>query len=177
MTGKRGLMFTGAPTGFAALPTGPVLPAIPNYTPLPSGTATPVQFDPGFFVFFLALVARIKSAYNYDPADGTLLGIEGAEIAPPDPATVPVVTGDLFQSGHPGLTCKKGVFDGYTVWLTRPGQARKMIGTSLKRHYDVPEPLPAAGTAEIWTFEVQYLYQGAPFGQISQPLELTVRGV
>ena len=38
------------------------------------------------------------------------------------------------------------------------------------------EPLPAAGTAEIWSFVVQYVYQNVPFGQISQPVSITVRG-
>ena len=177
-TGKRDLMLTGAQTGTVAIPGGPTLPANPTYLQLPTGPSNPAALlDPGFFTFFLALVARIKSSLNYDPADGVLLGIEGAAIAPPVATIVPVVTGDLFHSGHPGLTCKKGVFDGYTVWLTRPGQARREIGFSSHRHYEVGEPLPAAGTAEIWSFEVQYRYKGAAFGQISQPRELTVRGV
>ena len=51
---------------------------------------------------------------------------------------------------------------------------RSVFSTS--RRYTVTEPLPAAGMAEVWTFEVQYQYQNAPFGQVSQPLELTVRG-
>ena len=171
-------MLTGAQTGTVPIPGGPALPANPTYVPLPTGPS-PVAalLDPGFFVFFLALVARIKSSLNYDPADGVLLGIEGAEIAPPAMTIVPVVLSDLFHSGHPGLTCKKGVFDGYSVWLTRPGQAKKLIGFSTSRHYEVGEPLPAAGTAEIWIFEVQYRYKGAAFGQVSQPLDLTVRGV
>ncbi len=98
-------------------------------------------------------------------------------MTPPDPqTTIPKLTGDLYTSGHPELTCQKGVFQGYTVWLTRPGQARKQIGFSLSRRYVVEEPLPAPGTAEIWTFEAQYRYQNAAFGQISQPLNLTVRG-
>ena len=121
-------------------------------------------------------MAKIKENQIYDPADGDLMGIEGAQIPPPSQSIVPVVTGDLFHSGQPELTCKKGVFQGYSVWLTRPGQAKKALPFSTARRYTVEEPLPAAGTAEVWTFEVQYRYQNAPFGQISQPLELTVRG-
>ena len=121
-------------------------------------------------------MSRIKDNPIYEVADGVLLGIEGTEIPLPLPSIVPVVTGDLFHSGHPELTCKKGVFQGYNVWLTRPGQARRQIGFSTSRRYTVTEPLPAQGTAEVWIFEVQYQYQNAPFGQVSQPLELTVRG-
>ena len=131
---------------------------------------------PGFFIFFSSLAARIKAHENYDPADGILLGIEGAQIPAPDPATVPVLTGDLFTSGHPELTCVKGPFQGYDAYLTRPGQPRKLIGFSTARRYNVTEPLPAPGVAEIWIFEVQYRYQNQPFGQMSQPLNLTVRG-
>ena len=34
----------------------------------------------------------------------------------------------------------------------------------------------APGTAEVWIFEVQYRFQDQPFGQFSQPLNLTLRG-
>jgi len=176
-TGKRDLMFTGTPTGAVPVPLGPTMPVIPSYVPVPPAATISALLEPDFFTFFGSLVTRIKSNQFYDPADGQLLGIEGATIPPPDPATVPVVTGDLFHSGHPRLTCKKGVFDGFTVWLTRPAQAKRMIGFSTTRHFEVTEPLPTQGTAEIWAFEVQYRYKGAAFGQISQPLELTVRGV
>ncbi len=175
LTQTRDTLTTGTPGANVALPGGPMLPAIPLVPPTPPSTA--VMLEPGFFTFFSSLVARIKTATNYDPADGTLLGIEGAEIPAPQPATtIPVLTGDLFTSGHPELTCVKGQFQGYDVYLTRPGQPKRMIGFSLGRRYNVTEALPAAGTAEIWIFEVQYRYQGEPFGQMSQPLSLTVRG-
>ncbi len=92
------------------------------------------------------------------------------------PTTIPALSGDIFTSGHPELTCVKGQFQGYDAYLTRPGQTRKLIGFSTARRYNVTEPLPAASVAEIWTFEVQYRYQNQPFGQVSQPLNLTVRG-
>lgn len=176
---KRGQMFTGPATGLVALPAGPVLPALPTYVTYTGGGAVPpvtAQFDPGFFIWFLDMVQTIKKRANYDPADGQLAGIEGSEKPAPDPSIVPVVTGDLFHSGHPELTCKKGPFQGYSVWLTRPGQPRKELPFSTARRYTVNEPLPAAGTAEIWVFEVQYRYQNAPFGQVSQPMQLVVRG-
>ena len=44
------------------------------------------------------------------------------------------------------------------------------------RRFVVEEPLPAPGTAEVWVFEVQYRYGNKPFDQISQPINLTVRG-
>jgi hypothetical protein len=110
-------------------------------------------------------------------ADGQLLGIEGAEVTPPNPATTtPYLTGEIFTSGRPELSCKKGVFHGFLVWLTRPGETKKEIGFSTGRRFNMTEPLPAPGTAEVWIFEVQYRYQDLPFGHVSQPLSLTVRG-
>lgn len=176
VNGKRDLLFSGEPTGTLPLPTAPTLPTGAIYPALPASTPTPAVLEPGFFEFFTSLVAKIKSNQLYDKADGTLLGIEGSVVAPPDPAIIPLLTGDLYHSGHPSLTCKKGVFQGYTVWLTRPNMPRRIIGFSLSRNFEVTEPLPAPGTAEIWTFEVQYKYKDQPFGQMSQPLELTVRG-
>jgi hypothetical protein len=174
LTSTRDTMLTGAPAAAEPLPGLPPLPAAPQISAGPPPVLA--QLEPGFFTFFSSIVAHIKDATNYDVADGKLLGIEGAEIPTPDPSIVPVVTGDLYTSGHPELTCPKGQFQGYSVFLTRPGQARKNIGFSTTRRFVVEEPLPAAGTAEIWVFEVQYRYQNKPFGQVSQPLNLTVRG-
>ena len=174
LTTVRDTLLTGATATPVPLPPGPELPDLPALAAGPP--VVPALLEPGFFTFFSSVVSQIKTAANYDPADGTLLGIEGAAVAPPDPATLPVLTGDLYSSGHPELTCMKGQFQGFTVWLTRPGQAKKMIGFSTTRRFVVEEPLPALGTAEIWTFEVQYRYQNKPFGQVSQALNLTVRG-
>jgi hypothetical protein len=174
LTGTRAMMETGPAGSSQPLPGGPALPAVPI---LPGPPSAPAQLEPGFISFFSGLVARIKSNEDYDVTDGQLLGIEGAEMpVPSGPTTTPQVTGEITSSGEPELTCKKGVFQGYTVWLTRPSQPRKQIGFSSSRHFLVGEPLPAAGTAEIWIFEVQYRYQNEPFGQVSQQLSLTVRG-
>ncbi|MEO6871427.1 MAG: hypothetical protein ABI233_04310 [Chthoniobacterales bacterium] len=172
MTQQRDLMH-GAPGALLPLPSGPTLPPAPTD---PAHPLTILGLEPGFLTFFTDLVARIKNAGNYLIADGVLLGIEGSEIAPPDPTTVPKLSGEIFTSGHPELTCRKGVFQGYEVWLTRPGVAKKSIGFSTARRFNVNEAMPAAGTAEVWTFEVQYRYKDAPFGQFSQPLNLNVRG-
>lgn len=178
-TAKRDGMLSGTPLTPVVVPGGPTLPASPVYVSLtPPGSMPPVPalLEPGFFDFFSGIVGRVKDTQTYEVADGDLLGIEGAEIPTPEQSIVPVVTGDLFHSGHPELTCKKGCFQGYTVWLTRPSGPRREIGFSTARRYNVMEPLPAAGTAEVWTFEVQYRFKDAPFGQMSQPMELTVRG-
>jgi hypothetical protein len=174
LTQTRDMMENAPLNGTQPLPGGPMLPAVPQ---LPGPPPVAAQLEPGFFTFFTGLVAQIKNNEDYDVADGQLLGIEGAEVLPPNPATtIPYLTGEIFTSGYPELSCRKGVFQGYEVFLTRPTQARKSIGFSTGRRFNVTEPLPAAGTAEVWSFETQYRYQNAPFGRVSQPLTLTVRG-
>lgn len=173
LTQERDRMETAAAGPTHPLPGGPTLPPVPD---LPGPPPAPVMLEPGFFAFFGDLVARIKKHADYEVADGVLLGIEGSQIPTPDPTIVPALSAEVFTSGQPELSCKKGPFQGYNVWLTRPAQARREIGFSSARRFMVEEPLPAAGTAEVWTFEVQYRYQNAPFGQVSQPYNLTVRG-
>ncbi len=174
LTQTRDMMQTAPQNGSQPLPGGPMLPPVPQ---LPGTDPGPAELEPGFFSFFIALVAQIKNDEAYDISDGQLLGVEGTEVPPPNSATtVPELEGDLFTSGQPELTCKKGPFQGYEVFLTRPGQARRSIGFSTSRRFLVTEPLPAPGTAEVWTFEAQYRYQNAPFGRVSQPLVMTVRG-
>ena len=143
---------------------------------LSGGSLTPSLLDPGFFPWFIGRVGEMKKKSFYEVSDGEALGVEGTTIAPPAANTKPLLTGDVSGSGEPILTCKKGVFQGYEVFLTRPAQAKKSVGFSTGRHFTVTEPLPAAGTAEVWTFEVQYRFQGDPFGLRSDPLPLTVRG-
>ena len=106
-------------------------------------------------------------------------GEPSREFPQPDPEIVPIVSGSLSASGHPELTCLRGrfQFQGYTVWLTRPGQQRRIVAFPNTRGCVVNEPLPKSGNVEVWTFEVQYRYQNKPFGQISRPLNLTVKGV
>ena len=102
--------------------------------------------------------------------------IEGTAQPKPAPSVTPRPTVGLVTAGHPEVTCTKAVYQGSKVWLTRPGQAQKDLGISLGQHFEVAEPHPAAGTAEIWSFVVQYVYGNAPFGQMSQPVSTTVRG-
>ncbi len=174
LTAQRDALSTGTPGTFDPMPTPPTLPAVALLPPTPPGT--PVQIEHAFFTTFAALVSRIKRNPHYDVADGKLLGIEGTPVPPPSPSVVPVPSVVLVTAGHPEVSCTKGVFQGFNVYLTRPAQAQKFLGLSLGRHYLVNEPLPAPGTAEIWSFVAQYQYQNAPFGQMSQPVSITVRG-
>lgn len=173
LTASRDALFTGVPGASDPMPDSPVLPPVPNAGGPPPG---PAVIEHAFFTFFGDLVARIKHNAHYDVADGKLLGIEGAAQPPPNPAVVPVAHAETLTAGHPEVSCVKGVFQGYDVFLTRPGQVRRNVGFSTARRFVVSEPLPAPGVAEVWIFEVMYRYKNAAFGQMSQPVNVTVRG-
>ena len=72
---------------------------------------------------------------------------------------------------RPGRTNVR--FGRTAVCLARPNALKGFTGS---RFAAIAEPLPAADTAEIWSFVVQYQPQNAPFGQMSQPVTITVRG-
>ena len=173
LTATRQVLSSGAPGETDPMPALPVLPPVPT---LPGTPPTPVVLEHDFFNFFSGLVSGIKKSQHYDPADGKLLGIEGTPVPKPDPSVTPSASVGLSTGGHPTVVCPKGQFQGFDVYATLPGGTRQFLATSLGRKYDVGLPLPAAGTAQIWVFEVQYRYQNQPFGLMSQPVSVTVRG-
>lgn len=177
LTGDRDRMFDEAPGTAEPLPGGPILPAVPTLVPVGGPPAVPAQLEPGFFEFLGRLVGQIKDSEAYDPSDGTLLKIVGAEVPPPDPAIVPTVEIEVGPSGRPITVVKKTPFQGYTVQVARGAAPYADAGFSSSRKYELPLPLPPAGQAEVWKIRVQYRYKNAPFGQWSQPLEITVRGI
>jgi len=97
--------------GSEAMPVGPVLPAVPTIDL--GGGPQPIKWEFDFFAFFGSLVARIKSASNYEKADGDLLGIEGAALQPPDRSSCPPSRSRWVPGGMPQLEVPKGVFDGF----------------------------------------------------------------
>ena len=171
-TDARDSMTTGAPAPLIPLPGLPVLPAVPTFG-TPPVTA---QLESGFFDFLGRLVQQIKHDDAYDPADGTLLMIVGAEMPPPDPQIVPDITWKIGPNGCPIISVKKTPFQGYTVWVGRGAAPLAQVGFSTTRAYEIACPLPGAGQAEIWKVQVQYRYKNEPFGQKSQIVEIPVRG-
>ena len=69
---------SGSATGSTdGMPGMPVLGAIPTVTV--GGQQVPVEIEPGFFEFLGRVVQQIKNHDNWDPADGALLKIVGAQ--------------------------------------------------------------------------------------------------
>ena len=168
-------MLRDGPVGPAqAMPTGPMIPAVPTID-LGLGPV-PIKWEPGFFVFFSNLVERIKANPVYDKADGVLLAIEGAEIPAPDPSVVPPLEVTTGTGGFPQLEAPKGQFDGFDFWFAIDGGAEQPGTFSTKRRYIHQLPLPPAGQSVLVTYRAQYRFKGAPFGQKSLPVSISVRG-
>ena len=168
----RDSMAEGPAGPLQPLPGGPVLPPVPTFGEPP----VTAQLEPGFFEFLGRLVQGIKDHDNYDPADGTLLKIVGAEVPPPDPEIVPEVKWKFAASGRPVLIVKKTPFQGYQASAARGAGPLVDVGFSSAREFEVPLALPAPGQAEVWRVQVQYRYKNVPFGQKSQIIEIPVRG-
>lgn len=161
-------------------PAGPLqpLPGLPVLPPAPTFGEPPVtaQLEPGFFEFLGRLVQGIKDHADYDPADGTLLKIVGAEVPPPDSQIVPEVKWEIGPGGRPVIIVKKTPFQGYRVLAAISPAPLVEVGFSTNRKFELPLPMPAPGQAAVWRVQVQYRYQNAPFGQMSQIIEIPVRG-
>ena len=174
VTSKKKQMRDGPGGTAQAMPTGPILPAVPK---IDLGTGLQdIKWEPDFFVYFASLVARIKGAVNYDKADGDLLGIEGAQIPPPDPATVPLLKVTIGTGGVPQLEVSKGVFDGFDFCFKigdGPVQNGPFVST---RRYLHPITLPGPGQAALYSYQAQYRYKGQPFGQKSMWVPHSVHG-
>ena len=172
LTDAHDSMATGEPGPLAPLPGLPVLPPVPTFN-TPPVTA---QLEPGFFDFLGRLVQQIKNTPAYDEADGILLKIVGAEVPPPDPQIVPEVKWEYGPGGHPVIIVRKTPFQGYKVLAAVGPAPLTEIGFSTTRKFELPLPMPAPGQAAVWRVQVQYRYQNAPFGQMSQIIEIPVRG-
>jgi len=116
-----------------------------------------------------------SEASTYLKADGELLGIEGAQIAPPDPGIVPDMKVTLATGGFPQLEVPKGQFDGFDFWMAIGSAPEQLGGFSTMRRYIQQVTLPPAGQAVIYTYRAQYRYRGASFGQKSLPVPITLR--
>ena len=175
LTDDREKLFDSPTGGTVGMPGLPLLGAIPTVTV--GGQQVPVEIEPGFFEFLGRLVQQIKNHENWDPADGTVLKIVGAEIAALDPDIVPELKLKINANGRPEGTCKKTPFQGMAYWVARNDGPMVDAGFSTSRNYEIPLPLPAAGTVEVWKVQVQYRYKNQPFGQKSLVMEITVKGV
>lgn len=173
-TAKKNQMRNGPPGGAQAMPGGPICPDVPLID-LGLGPV-PIKWEPDFFFFFGKLVTRIKGTVGYEKADGDLLGIEGAEIPPPDPMSAPDLKMSVGPGGLPQLEVPKKQFDGFDFqFKVNDGAVQQGPFVSTRRYVHVIT-LPPSGQAAMYSYRAQYRYKGVAFGQWSAWVDISVHG-
>ena len=174
VTQKKDQMQRGPGGAAQAIPVGPVLPVVPK---MDFGTGLQdIKWEPDFFLYFGSLVARIKGHADYLKADGDLLGIEGAEIPPPNLGIIAPLKVGPGPSGLPQLEVPKGVFEGFDFWFKIGEGAAQYGGFASTRRYVHAITLPGPGVAVLYSYQAQYRYKGQPFGQKSMWVPHSVHG-
>lgn len=147
-----------------------VLSQIPT---VPVFGAAPALVDASFS----DLVKRIKGSPKYTKTIGEDLGIEVAH-TPFDPQLGKPVFKTTFSSGgHPHLIWKKGKFQGIEIWVTRKtGGTWEKLDRDFNPDFTDKTQLPPAGTSEVWSYKMIYLYKDEVVGDWSDVASVTVQG-
>lgn len=173
------MMGKGGASGDLALPTAP------SYTDMPGGNTTPITPVADIVGQAAALGRQIKQKTNYSVADGEDLGLEGpgAPDLPPVETTAPDLTKSrLASGGQVEVVWSKGPFDAIRIEVDRSSNSGGSTPTGYSLLAIDTEPnyidtvQPAPGTVAIYKYRAIYILSDAPYGQWSQPLEMTVRG-
>ena len=154
------------------LPSDPVLPA----PPVGDGGAT-INIACGLDAIVARIAAQIKRSPTYDTADGEMLGIEGSEVPPPDPATTkPTLTAKIVTDGAPELRVKLSPFSSWELWADFGTGTFAMVQVALHSKVLCNHALPAAGQSAVWKFKAIYREGNSHFGQFSDVVQVTVSG-
>lgn len=121
------------------------------------------------------IVNQIKTAAAYTDMVGEDLGLVGAAMAPPDPATtVPEFSLRLTTGGKVEVVWTKGEFDGVKLEFDL-GAAGLKSDIDLRPNY-VLNWLPDPGQSQVVRVRLQYLYKGEDFGLWSEWQSWTLTG-
>ena len=153
-------------------PVAFTLPAFPS-AGTPPVTITPVANG---FKLVASIVTRIKGATNYEVSDGEALGIEGPQIAAPDPATTkPTIKVVLVSGGQKEVQWKKLTFTAIKLEVDRGNGVFGFLATDSVPHY-IDTLALAPGTAAVWRYRAIYLMGDEVFGQWSDVVSIAVQG-
>ena len=164
-TAWKDLVRGGGTPPAAGAPVAPTLPA----------AVTAVA--PGIEARFRALVKQIKAGANYNAAIGVALGIESAQTAAPDLATLqPVLTarisGGRVEIGW-GWQGNRAALDLCEIQVDRAdGKGAVLLTYDTTPGYVDTAPFPAAPAK--WTYRAIYRVDDAQVGQWSAPVSVTV---
>lgn len=154
---------------------GSAVPASPPVAPVFPASVPAVT--PGIEGRFRALVKQIKASTNYNESIGDALGIEGAEQAAPDYATLQPNISATINGTRVDVGWDWGGFanflDQIELQVDR-GQGFVALAFDTTPGYVDTQPLPAAPVK--WTYQAIYRVGDNRVGQWSKPVSVTVGG-
>lgn len=134
---------------------------------------------PAFDIFgrMTAIVAKIKTSYQYVETDGQNLGIEGAEISSiAAPTLKPALSVIMAASGKPEIVWKKDGMTAIEIEVNRGGTGWQYLAIDTIPNYIDNHPLPTAGQTAIWSYRAIYRLRDEQLGQWSDVVDFTVTG-
>lgn len=166
-------------TGFTEfknnLLTGSVTDPINEPVPPPFTKKPGVTLTAGVITLATSVAGQIKGAVNYDPADGAVLGIEGAiQLVPEAGTTVPEISARPASGGNVEIVWSKGDFGGIKIEVDR-GDGWKFLAVDTQPNY-IDTFKPASGQSAVYKYRAIYLLDDAEFGQWSNIAEVAAKG-
>jgi hypothetical protein len=165
LTDHRDIMSEGVSNGTTLEPLQPPMLTLP---PAP---------QPGIFKRVRALVSRIKSHVHYSEADGSDLGIVGAESSSTDYNNLkPVFPIRLVGGGHPELGWVRQGMTAVEIQKRVGDEPWRSLAIDTVPTYIDKEPLPPSGKSEVWEYRMIYHFKDERVGQWSDVVSVTVTG-
>lgn len=145
--------------------------AYPDDSAIPT---PPAVVPPGIVPRLIRLVARIKTARNYDVGIGRELGIVGTDHTIDVIAATPRLTVTL-NAGHPVIRWTKGLADDLEILADR-GDGQGFVLLTIARTTRVPDPSPLPHTPTVWKYKAIYRLKDERIGQWSAEVSHSVGG-
>ena len=123
---------------------------------------------------FRQAAAKAKASPNYTKAIGSDLGIEAPQQTF-DPTLGKPNLSIYLNAGHPEIDYIKGKFSGLAIYKDT-GEGYTLLGTAIKSSYTDNNPLPDAGTSQVWKYKAIYLWKNNEVGFWSDESKVVVSG-
>lgn len=153
----------GIPAGATAL-SEPVLPTL---------DPPPAAVDPGIFPRASSIGASIKKHKDYVISEGEDMGLEGAELDPPDLVNSKPEIKLVLIAGRPVVMWKKLGYDALYIEVDR-GSGYAFLAIDTEPDYVDTFALPPA--PQTWKYRAYYRLGDDNIGQLSDEVSIMVKG-